>query len=273
MSYPRRKEEKNNMSKVWLITGSARGIGRHVVEAALSAGDHVVATARNPERLHELMDRYGDRIRTVQQDVRDASAAATAVQTAADAFGRIDVVVHAARSAEPAVEDFEVNTFRIPVETNLFGFVYVTQAALPILRQQGDGHVIQISPEGSRINFGSFSAHQISKQAVERFAVEFARDVAPLGIKVTIVETGRAHNDGFESSAPLVTGRHIESVVRPTQPINAHDTQEPNDSNKVARLILWTAGMAEPPLRLLVGSEASQRLVDAGDVFAASWRH
>ena len=102
------------MSKVWLITGSARGLGRHVAEAALSAGHRVVATARKFEQLHELADRYGDRIRTVQQDVRDPSAAATAVQTAVDAFGRIDVVVHAARSAEPAVEDFEVDTFRSP---------------------------------------------------------------------------------------------------------------------------------------------------------------
>ena len=261
------------MSKVWLITGSARGIGRNIAEAALSAGDHVVATARKPERLHELVDRYGDRIRTVQQDIRDAAAAATAVKTTVDAFGRIDVVVHAARSAEPAVEDFEVDTFWVPVETNLFGFVYVTQASLPILRQQGHGHVIHISPAGSPVNFGMFSAHQISKQAVERFTVEFARDVAPLRIKVTIVETGYAHNDHFESSAPLVTGRHIESVVRLTQPVNADDTQEPTDSNSVARLILWTAGMAEPPLRLLVGSEATQHLADAGDVFAESWRH
>jgi len=220
------------MSKVWLITGSARGIGRNIAEAALSAGDHVVATARKPERLHELVDRYGDRIRTVQQDIRDAAAAATAVKTTVDAFGRIDVVVHAARSAEPAVEDFDVDTFRVPVETNLFGFVYVTQAALPILRQQGQGHVIQIPPAGSRVNYGSFSAHQISKQAVELFTVQFARDVAPLGIRVTIVETGYAHDDRFESSAPLGTGRRSESVVRPGQPANALDTQEPNDSKQ-----------------------------------------
>jgi NADP-dependent 3-hydroxy acid dehydrogenase YdfG len=89
------------MSKVWLITGSSRGIGRKVAEAALLAGEQVVATARKLERLHELVDRHGDRIRTVQHDVRDASAAVTAVQTAVDAFDRIDVVVNAARSADP----------------------------------------------------------------------------------------------------------------------------------------------------------------------------
>jgi len=102
------------MSKVWLITGSARGIGRQVAEAALSAGEHVVATARKPERLHELVERYGDRVRTLQQDVRDPSAAATAVQTAVDAFGRIDVVLHAARSAEPAVGRLRGGHLRSP---------------------------------------------------------------------------------------------------------------------------------------------------------------
>lgn len=245
------------MSKVWLITGSARGIGRHVAEAALSAGDHVVATARKLERLHELVDRYGDRIRTVQQDVRDASAAATAVQTAVDAFGRIDVLVHAARSAEPAVEDFEVDTFRVPIETNLFGFVYVMEAALPILRQQGHGHVIQISPAGSRVNYGSFSAHQISKHAVERFTVEFARDVAPIGIKMTIVETGRTRNTPLKPYVPVVSELYNESGADPAQPAHAQDNQEADDPRREARLILQIAEMAEPPMRLLVGSEAS----------------
>jgi len=109
------------MSKVWLIRGSSRGIGRKVAEAALWAGDRVVATARKPELLHELVRRHGDRIRTVQHDVRDASAAATAVRTAVDAFDRIDVVVHTARSAETTVEDFNVDSFTVPIETNLFG--------------------------------------------------------------------------------------------------------------------------------------------------------
>ena len=172
----------------------------------------MIATARKPEKLHEVVDRYGNRIRTVQQDVRDGSAAARAVQTAVDAFGRIDVVVHAARSAEPAVEDFEVDTFRVPVETNLFGFVYVTQAALPILRRQGHGHVIQISPADSRINYGSFSAHQISKQAVERFTVAFARDVAPLGIKVTIVETCGALRPLVETPVSVASERYNEGA-------------------------------------------------------------
>src|SRR5215831_15293835 len=110
------------MSRVWLITGSSRGIGRDIAKAALAAGDQVVATARKLERLHELVDRYGNQIRTVQQDVRDALAAATAVRTAMDAFDRIDVVVNAARSAHPTVEDFSVDSFRVPMETNLFGF-------------------------------------------------------------------------------------------------------------------------------------------------------
>ena len=198
----------------------------------------MVATARNLERLHELVDRYGDRIRTVQQDVRDAAAAATAVQTAVDAFGRIDVVVHAARSAEPAVEDFDVDTFRVPIETNLFGFVYVTQAALPIVRQQGHGHVIQISPAASRVNYGSFSGHQISKQAVERFTVEFAREVAPLGIRVTIVDTGRTRNTPLKPYALVVSERYNESGADPAQPAHAQDNEEADNPRREARPIL-----------------------------------
>jgi NAD(P)-dependent dehydrogenase (short-subunit alcohol dehydrogenase family) len=142
------------------------------------------------------------------------------------------------------VEDFEVDTFRVPVETNLFGFVYVTQAALPILRQQDHGRVIQISPEGSRINFGSFSAHQISKQAVERFTFEFARDVTPLGIKVTIVETGGTPRTSLATPVSVVRERYNESALDPTQRAHAQDTQDANDPGSEARLILWIAKIA-----------------------------
>jgi NAD(P)-dependent dehydrogenase (short-subunit alcohol dehydrogenase family) len=213
--------------------------------------------------LHELVERYEDRIRTVQQDVRDPSAAATAVQTAVDAFGRIDVVVHAARSAEPMVEDFEVDTFRVPVETNLFGFVYVTQAALPILRQRGHGHVIQISPAGSDVNYGSFSAHQISKEAVDLFTVEFASDVAPLGIKVTIVETVGTPRTRVETPVSVVSERYTESGADRAQPAHAQDNQEADDPRREARLLLSIAEMAEPPLRLLLGSEVGQYVTSA----------
>src|SRR6266481_3580093 len=128
------------MPKVWLITGSSGSLGRTIAEAALAAGDKVLATAREPARLQDLVHCYGSRIRTVQHDIRNASVAATAVQIAVDAFDRLDVVVNAARSAGPAVEDFSVESFRVPIETNLFGFAYLIDAT-PILRQQRSGHI------------------------------------------------------------------------------------------------------------------------------------
>jgi NAD(P)-dependent dehydrogenase (short-subunit alcohol dehydrogenase family) len=133
------------MSKVWQITGSSRGLGRKVAEAALAAGDLVVATARMPEQLEDLVDRYGDQVRAVQLDVTDAAAAAGAVQTAITAFGRLDVVVNDAGFADTAaVEDVTLDNFKAHIDTNFFGVVYMTKAALPILRQQRSGHIIQI---------------------------------------------------------------------------------------------------------------------------------
>jgi len=155
------------MPKVWLITGSSGSLGRTIAEAALAAGDKVLATAREPARLQDLVHCYGSRIRTVQHDVRNASVAATAVQIAVDAFDRLDVVVNAARSADPAVEDFSVESFRVPIETNLFGFAYLIDATLPILRQQRSGHIIGISPEGSPIPSLGFSGYYISKDVIE----------------------------------------------------------------------------------------------------------
>lgn len=267
-----REDERSNnsMSKVWLITGSSRGIGRKVAEAALAAGDRVVATARNPERLQELVDRYGDQIRTAQHDVTKASAAVTAVQTAMDAFQRIDVVVNGARSDEPTVEDFSVETFRVPMETNHFGFAYLIEAVLPVLRQQGTGHVIEIPPAASRFPSVGLSAYHMSKDAVEDFTAELAREVTPHGIKVTIVETGTRNprHNHLEPSAPVVSAGDNKSVTDPAQRTHTHESQEPNDPENVARLILWIAGMAEPPLRLFVGFEASQH-VTAGQALTA----
>lgn len=264
------------MSKVWLITGSSRGIGRKLVEAALEAGDHVVAAARKPERLDELVDQYWGRIRTVQHDIRDASAATTATQIAVDAFERIDVVVNAARSADPRVEDFSVDSFRVPMETNLFGFAYLIDATLPILRRQRSGHIIEISPAGSRIPALGLSAHHVAIHAVKGFTLELAHEVAPLGIKVTIVETGSTQNTRLESSVPVVSQRYNKSGIDRAQWAHAHDNQESNDPGSESRLILSIAEMAEPPVRLVVGADATQPLADTGQALAgleAKWRN
>src|SRR3954454_3139404 len=134
------------MTKVWLITGSSRGLGRQIAESVLEAGDRVVATARRPEQLAELAGKYGDRVRTVALDVTDPAAARAAVATAVDAFGRLDVLVNNAGYADVAsIEDMPEDEFRAQIDANFFGVVNVTRAALPVMRAQGAGHIIQIS--------------------------------------------------------------------------------------------------------------------------------
>lgn len=236
---------------------------------------HVVATARELARLQDLVHRYGTRIRTVRHDVRNASAATTAAQIAVDAFERIDVVVNAARSADPTVEDFSVDSFTVPMETNLFGFAYLIDATLPILRQQKSGRIIEISPAGSRIPALGLSGYHISKDAVEDFTLELANEVAPLGIKVTIVETGSTHNTRLESSVPVVSQCYNKSRIDRAQRAHAHDNQESNDPGSQSRLILSIAEMAEPPVRLVVGADATQPLADTVQALAgleAKWR-
>ena len=149
------------MTEVFLVTGSSRGLGREIVEAALAAGHHVVATARKAEQLADFVDTYGDQVRAVALDVTDPLAAAAAVRTAVDAFGRLDVVVNNAGYADlAAIEDTSLEDFRAQIETNLFGVVTVTKAALPQLRAQGFGHIIQVSSVGGRMASVGLGAYQ-----------------------------------------------------------------------------------------------------------------
>jgi len=155
------------MSKVFLLTGSSRGLGRQIAEATLAAGHRLIATARRPESLSDLRDQYGAQILAVALDVADPTAAQDGVAAGVDEFGRLDVVVNNAGHAELAsVEDMTLEAFRDQLDTNLFGVVNVTKAALPILRRQGAGHVIQISSIGGRLATAGLSAYQAAKWAV-----------------------------------------------------------------------------------------------------------
>ncbi|MEU4744381.1 SDR family NAD(P)-dependent oxidoreductase, partial [Actinosynnema sp. NPDC023658] len=179
------------MSKVFLVTGSSRGLGRQIAEKVLAAGHSLVATARRPEQLADLTERYGDRVRAVALDVTDPVAARVAVDAAVTAFGRLDVVVNNAGYANSgSVEDTPADDFRAQVDANLFGVVNVTRAALPVLREQGSGHVIQVSSVGGRATTPGLSAYQAAKFAVGGFSEVLAKEVAPLGVKVTVVEPG-----------------------------------------------------------------------------------
>jgi NAD(P)-dependent dehydrogenase (short-subunit alcohol dehydrogenase family) len=247
------------MPKVFFLTGSSRGLGRQIVEAALAAGHQLVATARQPDSLADLADRYGRRILPVALDVTDPDAAAVAVAAGAGKFGRLDVVINNAGYANLAsVEDITLADFRAQVDANLFGVVNVTKAALPILREQGSGHIIQVSSIGGRLATAGLAAYQAAKWAVGGFSEVLAREVSPFGIKVTVLEPGGMQTDWAGSSM------RVPPVSQPYQPTVGVMARMHGDGSatalgdpaKVAQVVLTVAGMAEPPLRLILGSEA-----------------
>jgi NAD(P)-dependent dehydrogenase (short-subunit alcohol dehydrogenase family) len=248
------------MAKVWLITGSSRGFGRALAAAALEDGDRVVATARRPEQLDDLVSRYGDRVRAAALDVTDPAAARAAVQTAVEAFGSLDVVVNNAGYANSAaIEETPDDDFRAQVEANLFGAVNVTKAALPVLRGQRSGHFIQFSSIGGRVGgTPGLAAYQTAKWGLEGFSEVLANEVKPLGIKVTIVEPGAFRTDWAGSSMhiPPVGDDYEPTVGVTSRNIAASSGHQPGDPARAARIITDIVNLPDPPLRLLLGAGA-----------------
>jgi NAD(P)-dependent dehydrogenase (short-subunit alcohol dehydrogenase family) len=247
------------MSKVWLVTGCSRGLGRAVAEAVLAAGARLVATARNVRDVDFLASSASqDRLRTAPLDVTDAEAARAAVRSAVSAFGRLDVVVNNAGYIRAnSVEDLPEEEFRRQLEINFFGVYNVTRAALSVMHEQRDGHIIQVSSIGGRRATPGLAAYQSAKWAVGGFSEVLAREVAPLGIRVTCVEPGGMRTDMFGLSMldPLTPDYEptIGKVLRSTfgSPENARSAPD-----KVARAILRLAAEERPPVRLLLGSDA-----------------
>ena len=183
--------KEGSMSKVWLVTGSASGLGRNIAEAVLASGDRLVATARDPRRLEDLVEKYGDQVRTAPLDVADEDAAYAAVQVAVDAFGRLDVVVNNAGYGDVApFEQLSSERFKAVIDTNFYGVVNVTRAALPIMRKQKSGCILQISSVGGRLALPGSTAYHAAKWAVGGFTESLAQEVAPFGVKVCALEPG-----------------------------------------------------------------------------------
>jgi NAD(P)-dependent dehydrogenase (short-subunit alcohol dehydrogenase family) len=248
------------MSKVWLITGSSRGLGRELANAVLAAGHRLVATARKPEDLHDLLTQYGDRVRAVALDVTDAAAAHTAVQTTVEEFGRLDVVVNNASHGNiSAIEETSDDDFRSQLETNLFGVINVTKAALPVLRRQRSGHVIQVSSIGGRVaGIPGMGAYQTAKFAVGGFSESLSNEVKPYGIKVTVVEPSGVRTDWLAASlsAGQVSENYDQTVGAMYRFLATCVGSQPGDPVRIAKIIIDIAGTDDPPLRLLLGSDA-----------------
>jgi NAD(P)-dependent dehydrogenase (short-subunit alcohol dehydrogenase family) len=247
------------MSQVWLVTGSSRGIGRALAEAVLAKGHELVATARDPRTLTRLVERYGERVRATALDVTDEKAATAAVELAVRAFGRLDVLVNNAGYGDLAsIEDTSLEQFREQIETNLFGVINVTKAALPIMRRQGAGHIIQFSSVGGRIGPIGRGAYAAAKWGVEGFSEVLAKEVGPFGVKVTIIEPGGFRTDFAGSSSSIDEGNPVydATVGAVARFQREYNGAQPGDPSKAASVVLHVASLSEPPLRLLLGSDA-----------------
>ncbi|PDT16149.1 short-chain dehydrogenase/reductase [Rhizobium sp. J15] len=266
------------MQKVWLITGSSRGIGRALAEAVLASGDNLVATARNPGQLSDLSERYGGQVLTLALDVTDETAAAAAVEAGVKRFGRIDVLVNNAGYGNVgSIEDTSLADFRAQIETNLFGTVIMSKAVIALMRGQGAGHIIQFSSVGGRIGPAGRGAYSAAKFGVEGFSEVLAKEVAPFGIKVTVIEPGGFRTDFAGASTVLAEGRaeYAETVGATVRFQREYDGRQPGDPAKAAAVIIHIAGLDEPPLRLLLGSDAVRNVerADAARIVAdREWR-
>jgi NAD(P)-dependent dehydrogenase (short-subunit alcohol dehydrogenase family) len=254
------------MQKVWLVTGSSRGLGRAIAEAIIASGDQLVATARRTSDLDDLVARGQGRVVAVPLDVTDVAAAEAAVAAAVEHFGRLDVVVNnAGYGTAGSIEETPVDVFRAQIETNLFGVVNVTRAAVPVLRRQRSGHVIQVSTIGGRRAPGfGFAAYGTAKHGVEGFSESLAVEVAPFGVKVTILEPGGFRTDWNGSSMDVVpAGEDYRSTVGYMTDF-VKGAVFPGDPAKAAQVILQVAALPDPPLRLPLGSDAVE-LIRAAD--------
>ncbi|MFJ1744822.1 oxidoreductase [Streptomyces sp. NPDC088116] len=254
------------MSEVWFITGSSRGLGRALTEAALAAGHQVVATARRPAQLNDLVRTYGTRLHTVPLDVTDAAAARAAVQSAVDTFGRLDVVVNNAGYGDiAAIEDVSDADFRAQIDTNFYGVYHVTKAAVPILREQGSGHIIQISSSGGRLGVPGLGAYQSAKWAVAGFSEVLSRELAPLGVRVTVIEPGGLRTDwaGASMTIPPISEPYRKTAGAHAELVRGMDGRQTGDPAKAAQVILGLPHLDEPPLHLLLGSDAYRYVTES----------
>ena len=241
-------------NKVWFITGTSRGFGRVWAQAALARGDRVAATARDVKTLGPLVEQYGDLIAPLALDVTDKAAVSAAIAFAHERFGRLDVVINnAGYGLFGTIEEVSESEARAQLETNLFGALWVTQAALPFMRAQGSGHIIQVSSIGGVNAFPTVGLYHASKWGLEGFSQSLAAEVAGFGIKVTIVEPGGFATDWGGASAKRAAQMKIYDGAR--EKIAAFRSNSiPGDPNATGPAILKLVDATDPPLRIFLGT-------------------
>lgn len=247
-------------SRVWLITGCSTGFGRALAEAVLSKGNRLIATARSPQQLQDLVESYPQQVRTIALDVTDRDNIRAAVAEAQQAFGRIDVLVNnAGYGTIGAIEEVSDEAIERQFNTNLFGTLNMMRAVLPIMRQQRSGHILNLSSVGGMVSFAATGIYCSTKFAVEGLSEALSQEVAPLGIKVTIVEPGAFRTD-FNGRSLSVPEQPIEDYAQTTNGfldwLQQMDGKQPGDPVKAARAMIQAVESESPPLRLALGEDA-----------------
>jgi NADP-dependent 3-hydroxy acid dehydrogenase YdfG len=264
--------------KVWLVTGASTGFGRELVEYLLTNGARVVATARKIEALKDLGTRYPEHVLVAAMDVTNQKQVDVAVSVAVKWFGRIDVLVNnAGYGMVGAVEESAEDEFRPMFEANVFGLIRVTQAVLPQMREQGSGHIVNLSSIGGLVATPGFGLYNATKFAVEGLSEALAQEVKPLGISVTIVEPGPFRTK-FLGKAGGEAKRRIPEYDQTSGKMRAYyteqDGKQPGDPQKAVEAIVKAVEAEHPPLHLLLGASTIPRVkakIEALEKELAAW--
>ena len=249
--------------RVWLITGCSSGLGLALATTALASGHRVIATARHPSALDELVARHPETCRALALDVTDPAQVKSAVTAAADAFGRLDVVVNnAGYGLVGAFEELGTEQITRNFDTNFFGALEVIRAALPILRAQKSGHLVNISAAAVISNYASFSIYGATKWALEGVSEALAAELKPIGIKVTIVQPGPFRTEFIGRSLERAE-THLADYDRSSGKflrfLETMDGKQPGDPLKAAAAIIAAVESDSPPLRLILGKYANEK--------------
>jgi NAD(P)-dependent dehydrogenase (short-subunit alcohol dehydrogenase family) len=246
--------------RIWFITGAGRGMGVDIAKAALAAGNAVVATGRNPERVSTALGAHADLL-AVKLDVTDPADAEAAVTAAVERFGRIDVLVNNAGNFYAGFfEEISPQDFRAQVETTLFGPINVTRAVLPVLRAQRSGLVVAISSTAGIVGQEFCTAYAAAKFGVEGWIESLAPEVAPFGIRTMLVEPGFFRTELLSPESTSYARPSIDDYAERTNQTvaawNAMNGQQGGDPAKLAKALVQLARQEEPPRRFVAGADA-----------------
>ena len=259
-------------TRVWFITGASSGLGYEFTKKALESGDKVVGVARNIEKLNELKYQFEGMLLPLSLDVTDRSAVFTTVETAIKHFGRIDIVINnAGNMVLGMIEEFSEDEVRSQMETNFYGAIWICQAAMPYLRTQGSGHIIQISSIGGLITGPMSGIYSASKFALEGFSEALAQEAAHFGVKVSIVEPGAYWTNLYLKMSFTTQNKEYDSLREKLAQQNSTESVD-SDPKLAAEAIMKLVNSENPPLRLILGSLVYDLAVENAEKRISTWK-